>query len=154
MKRNLRLVVLAAVLVVAATGAGLWWFLRDDAPDAVALSTAVESVEDGEAGRSDDPATGTAGTEDVGGIEGTWAVDSTTGDFDFEKATGTFAGFRIAENLAGIGSTTAVGRTGDVEGSISIEGTTLTDASFQVDVTGITTNESRRDDKVQQALES
>ena len=80
-------------------------------------------------------------------------VDTTTGEFDYENATGTFAGFRIEEELASIGSTTAVGRTGDVAGSITIDGTTLTAATFEVDMSTITTNESRRDNKVAQALE-
>src|SRR5690606_18448571 len=46
----------------------------------------------------------------------------------------------------------AVGRTGDVTGGITIEGTTVTVGSFDVDLTTITTNESRRDDRVQSAL--
>ena len=58
-------------------------------------------------------------TADQAGIEGAWTVDTETGEFDYETATGTFAGFRIQEELASIGSTTAVGRTGDVSGSIS-----------------------------------
>jgi hypothetical protein len=60
-------------------GAGLWWFLRDDAPAPADLESAVA------------------------------AVDTDSGTFDYENATGTFAGFRIQENLASIGSTTAVG---------------------------------------------
>jgi polyisoprenoid-binding protein YceI len=41
-----------------------------------------------------------------------------------------------------------------VTGSITIEGTTLTAARFEVDMTTITTNESGRDDRVQEALET
>ena len=134
--------VVGAIVLVAA--GGIWWFLRDHAPAEVSLAAAVESVA-GADGRS----TGT-----VDGIEGSWAVDTEAGAFDYESATGTFAGFRIEEELAAIGSTTAVGRTGDVTGSITIEGTALTAASFEVDMTTITTNESRRDDRVQDALET
>lgn len=142
--RSPRTLALAAlVLVVVVVGAGLLWFLRDDAPEEVSLESAVESVT---------PTTG--GDVDPGGIEGAWAVDTSTGDFDFESATGTFAGFRIQEELASIGATTAVGRTGDVTGTMTIDGTTVTEAAFSVDVTTITTNEARRDDRVQQALET
>ena len=80
---------------------------------AVDIDTASESV------------TTTAGdgsTPAVTDVAGTWVVDTSTGEFDFESATGTFVGFRIQEELAGIGSTTAVGRTGEVTGSITIEG--------------------------------
>jgi polyisoprenoid-binding protein YceI len=133
---------LALVVLVAA---GLWWFLKDDAPPAVSLETAAEGVDPG----ADNAA---AGTTD--GLDGTWTVDTTSGEFDFESATGTFAGFRVDENLSGIGSTTAVGRTGDVSGQITIDGTTVTAGSFDVDLTTITTNESRRDDEVQEALDT
>jgi polyisoprenoid-binding protein YceI len=141
----------AAVLVFALIGAGLWWFFDDDAPAEVNLQNAVEQVQDTTAPVSSST-TISAATDD--GVSGTWAVDTETGDFDYETATGTFAGFRIAEKLSAIGSTTAVGRTGDVAGSVTIDGTTVTAGSFEVDLTTITTNESRRDDKVQSALET
>jgi polyisoprenoid-binding protein YceI len=140
--------VVSAIVLVAA--AGIWWFLRDDAPAEVSLAAAVESV----AGADPGGDATASGSDAADGIEGSWVVDTETGKFDFESATGTFAGFRIEEELASIGSTTAVGRTGDVTGSITIEGTTLTAASFEVDMTTITTNESGRDDRVQEALET
>jgi polyisoprenoid-binding protein YceI len=148
-----RLKVLIGVVgaIVLTAAAGIWWLLRDDAPAEVSLAAAVESVAGADSG-GDATASGSTGAVD--GIEGSWVVDTETGEFDYESATGTFAGFRIEEELASIGSTTAVGRTGDVTGSITIDGTTLTAASFEVDMTTITTNESRRDDRVQEALET
>ena len=128
---------MSAVVVLGAVG-GIWWFLRDDAPPRVSLEAAAQSV------------TGQTVTRE--GIAGDWTVDAETGTFDFESATGTFAGFRIEEKLTGIGSTTAVGRTGEVSGKITIEGTKLTAASFEVDTASITTNDRRRDDNVQIAL--
>jgi polyisoprenoid-binding protein YceI len=145
--RRLKFLACAIVLVVALGGAGLWWFLRDDAPAAVDLDTAAESVQPAD-GETESAADG------ADGVEGSWTVDTETGDFDYESATGTFAGFRVDEELSSIGSTTAVGRTGDVSGSIEIDGTTLTSAEFEVDLTTITTNESRRDDQVQEALDT
>ncbi|HEU5152961.1 MAG TPA: YceI family protein, partial [Iamia sp.] len=141
-----RTITVGLVLVVALLGAGAWWFLRDDAPAEADLATAVESVQD-EAGSSST----TAGDE---GVAGTWTVDTETGDFTYESATGTFAGFRIEEELAAIGSTTAVGRTDAVTGEVAIEGSTLTAAAFEVDLTTITTETSMRDDQVQRALET
>ena len=144
----MKVLAIAAIVVVLGAGAGLWWFFKDDAPDAVSLGAGVSQVEEGSAGTSE---TRSAGDE---GIAGTWVVDAATGDFDFEQATGTFVGFRINEQLAGIGSAQAVGRTGDVTGSVTFDEATLTAATFEADMRTITTNESRRDDRVQRALQT
>lgn len=148
-RKRTKVVVAVVVVLVAAVGAGAWWYLRDDAPAEVSLDAATEGLE------------GTTTTGDAGddegepaAIEGTWRVDTESGDFDFESATGTFAGFRIEEQLSSIGATTAVGRTGDVTGTMEIEGTTVTAARFEVDLSTITTNEGRRDRRVQEALET
>jgi polyisoprenoid-binding protein YceI len=150
--RTKLLIGVAVIALVGAGAGGVWWFLKDDAPAEVSLDAAVESVAGADSG-SGSAVDGSA-TATVDGIDGSWVVDTETGEFDFEGATGTFAGFRIEEELAAIGSTTAVGRTGDVTGSITIEGTALTAARFEVDMTTISTNESRRDDRVQDALET
>jgi len=136
----------ALVVLVVAGAAGAWWFLRDDAPAEVSLETAKKSVTTGDSSAT------TSGSSD--GIDGTWTVDDQSGSFDFESATGTFAGFRIKENLASIGSNTAVGRTGSVTGTMTVDGATVTDASFEVDLTTITTNDNRRNGRVQDALET
>jgi polyisoprenoid-binding protein YceI len=150
MSTRAKALIVVAVVVVAGVAGGLYWFLRDDAPDPVSLESAVDQVEEAGAG------TTTAPTETTveSALDGTWTIDSETGNFDFESATGTFAGFRVDEELAGIGASTAVGRTGDVTGSFTIEGGEVTEAGFEVDLTTITTNDSRRDDRVQEALET
>jgi len=142
MRTPLKIALALVLVAVVLGGIGVWWFFKDDAPPAVDLESARESV-----------TTETTGSAPEG-VDGTWSVDTETGAFDFETATGTFAGFRIQEELASIGATTAVGRTGDVTGSITIEGTTVVDGAFDVDLSTLTTNERRRDDRVQQALET
>jgi polyisoprenoid-binding protein YceI len=149
MKRRTTLLVATFAVVVLLGAGGIWWFLRGDAPAEVSLEAATESVAG--ADTADD---GSAATGSATGVEGTWTVDTATGDFDYESATGTFAGFRVDEELTAVGSSTAVGRTGDVTGAITIEGTTLTAAEFQVDLTTVTTNDGRRDGRVQDALET
>lgn len=150
---GMRLIIAALVVVLAAAGGGLWWFFSGDAPERVSIDAAARSVTTTTAAADDDTTTdATSPTAD--GIAGTWSVDTASGDFDFDSATGTFAGFRIDEVLSGIGSTEAVGRTGDVSGSFTIEGTTVTAATFEVDLTTITTDQSMRDRKVQEALET
>lgn len=152
MSARLRIVVAAVVAVAGLAGIGIWWFFSGDEPAPVSLSAAKESVTttDGEDGANGSTTSAPAAQ----GLAGTWSVDTETGDFDFESATGSFAGFRIKEELTAIGSTTAVGRTGEVAGALTIEGTTLTAASFSVDLATITTNDSRRDKRVQGALET
>ncbi len=158
--RPIKLLVGALVVGVLFAGVGLWWTLREDAPADVSLGAAIESVEgtadSDETGADENVATDIDETDTtaVGAIAGTWTVDTESGDFDYESATGSFVGFRIEEELRGIGSTTAVGRTGDVTGTMVIEGSTVTEASFDIDMTTITTNSSIRDDNVQDALET
>ncbi len=159
-----------ALIGVLAVGGGLYMFFSGSEPEAVSLDAALETVTtdstDAQSGDSDGDSSGDAdgsaedtttddasAGEDNGDITGVWNVDTDSGDFDYESATGSFVGFRIEEELRTIGSTTAVGRTGDITGSITIDGTVLTEASFTVDMTTITTNDSMRDDNVQDAIE-
>ncbi len=140
----------AAVAVVLLIGVGAWYFLfRDDAPDEVSLETATEQVT--ESGEGDSSGDGT--TAPTTAVAGTWTVDNESGSFDFESATGSFAGFRVQEELVSIGGTEAVGRTGEVTGTIVIDGTTLESAEVGVDMASITTDQSRRDGRVRDALE-
>jgi polyisoprenoid-binding protein YceI len=73
-----------------------------------------------------DPPSGTS-------VDGTWNV---TDESEF--------GYRVEEVLLGL-NTTAAGRSNQITGSMTIDGTTVTDASFTVDVGSITSDESRRD---------
>lgn len=139
-RRLLRWGLGALAVLVAVAAAGIWWFLRDDSPPEVELGSAVASLSTG-----DDSSVGLAGT---------WNVDTSIGEFSFEDSTGTFVGFRVREELSGIGSTTAVGRTPEVSGSLTIDGTTVTVVTVEADMTAITTNDSRRNDRVQSALDT
>lgn len=159
--KPLRIVLAVVVVLAILVGLLVYWVFGRDQPDAVSLDDAVESVqagaddpeendpEENDANSEGDPGQGdTTGPSDV---NGTWVVDTETGTFNFESADGSFVGFRIDEELT-VGSVTAVGRTGDVFGSITIDETTLTAASFEVDLTTLGTNDRRRDDEVQETL--
>jgi polyisoprenoid-binding protein YceI len=140
MARWKKLTIAGGAAVIALGALGVWWFLRDDAPSAVNLDAAVGAV-------------GTSGTAaSAGGVNGDWKVDTSVGQFDFENSTGTFVGFRVNEQLSGIGSTTAVGRTPAISGTMTIDGTKLTAANISADMTALTTNNSRRDGPARQAL--
>ncbi|MDW3220143.1 MAG: YceI family protein [Acidimicrobiales bacterium] len=129
------------------------WFLffKDDAPDAVDLGDANDQLDadlaasgDGDGGEDGDGPVPT-------GIDGVWAVDDEIGTFDFETASGSFAGFRVAEELT-IGETTAVGRSGGVTGSVTIDDGQLVGADVTVDMTSIVSNDPRRESAIRRAI--
>ena len=84
--------------------------------------------------------------------EGTWIIDSDSGSFTFEEASGSFVGFRIKEELARIGKITAVGRTGEVDGELIIGAGELQSVSVSADLSTLITNDSRRDRAARNAL--
>ena len=131
---------IAAVLVILLGFATWYSVFRDDSPPAVNLRTATRGQERG------------SGTETTS-LDGDWSVDPAIGDFaDFSSS---FAGFRVQEELAGIGAKTAVGRTPDVTGSITIDGTSISTTVIDVDMTTLKTDDDRRDNAIrQQAIET
>ena len=138
---------IAVVLLVL--GAGVWFFfLRSNAPPEVDLDSATEQLTSTTA--EDGTTTTTAKSPE--GIQGTWVIDNESGEFDFESASGSFAGYRVTEELASIGSSEAVGRTGAVSGEMVIEGTTMTSTDVTVDLSDIQSDKPRRDDRVLEAL--
>jgi len=80
-------------------------------------------------------------------IDGTWAADPSIGSFDYGAGdfSGSWAGYRVQEELVGIGGTVAVGRTPDVSGTLSLAGTQLIDATLSVDLTALVSDQSMRD---------
>lgn len=165
-------IVLIAVLVVA--GGGLWYlFFRPAGPAPVSLGSstpataAPTAAATQAAGASGAPATqapasdpaatavapGASAAAGTDGIAGTWTVDPSVGSFsDF---TGSFVGYRVKETLASIGATVAVGRTPDVTGSITIDGTSITAAELTADLTTLKSDDDRRDGQLKrQALET
>lgn len=147
-----RWVALVVGLPVLAGGLGLWWFvLRHDAPAAVDLDQAVAGIEATAPGARTGNGSGTAAASSTGSsaTDGTWTIDRSITN---AEGTGSFAGFRIDEVLVSVGSATAVGRSPSVEGTMTVSGATVTAAQVSVDLTDVTTNDSRRDGAVQRAL--
>lgn len=120
-------------------------------PTATSAASA-EPTEDASASASAETTTEPT-TAVADGVDGTWTVDPSVGSFS--DYTSAWAGFRVNEVLGqGIGSTTAIGRTPDVSGELTIDGTTLSAATIEVDLTTITSDRTRRDDAIQRALET
>jgi polyisoprenoid-binding protein YceI len=66
-------------------------------------------------------------------LEGTWTI-----------AEGSQVGYRVKEVLFGQ-SSEAVGRTEEITGSFTIDGNSLSEGSFEVDMASVTSDQSRRD---------
>jgi polyisoprenoid-binding protein YceI len=119
----------AAALAVVLLAVGIPFLytnvIADDAPDRLSASGGEEG--DG---------SGTAGAP-AGTVEGTWVVTD-----------GTEVGYRVKEVLMGQDAE-AVGRTDAVTGELAVEGAEITSASFEVDMTSVTSDEARRDNQFQ-----
>ncbi len=132
------LVVVVAAVVIGAAGAA--YMLSGSAPAAVSLQSAAPS-----------PSSGGAGS--AGSLDGTWKVDTSIGSFsDFSDS---FVGYRVNETLAQVGSTTAVGRTPKVSGTLTVAGGAVTAATVTADLTALQSDRPPRDAQLrQQALQT
>jgi polyisoprenoid-binding protein YceI len=72
------------------------------------------------------------------------APGSTAGTSRWAATDASQVGYRVQEVLFGV-DTTAVGRTDQVQGTLTIDGTQVTGVDFTVDVASIKSDESRRD---------
>src|SRR5688572_1627644 len=138
MTRNKTLLrgIAAFVVGLLAIGGGLF-ILGGGEPASVDLGRAVAAA--GGTGSAT-----TAMPSSSSELEGTWTVvdDGTS-----------FVGYRVQEELAGIGATTAVGRTTAVAGSLTFDGEEITAVSIEADVSQLQSDQSRRDMALrQQAL--
>lgn len=130
----LAIVVLPIVAIVIFLG------LRDDGPDELVIGDRADDTEDvaedaaGDTGDGDVPEEAILALVD---IEGAWTL---TGD--------SVAGYRVVEDfVGGVADFEAVGRTSTIEGDLTIEGTTVSEAEFSVDVASITSDDSTRDNQ-------
>jgi polyisoprenoid-binding protein YceI len=110
---------------------------------ALILGTAAVQAQDAE-----EPSADTTMAAD--GINGTWAVDLSIGDF--EDFSSSWVGFRVAEELNPGGKVEAVGRTPVVSGQLDASGTTIENVVIEADLTAIISDRPRRDDAIQRAL--
>jgi polyisoprenoid-binding protein YceI len=137
-------IALGVVGIVVLAGAGWYLFVRDDAPPPVSLDAAVAQATSTTTTTTvpvDDPAATTTTTStpaaptSSAGADGIWAV----------VPADSFVGYRVREELSGIGATEAVGRTSDVAGAMTIEGAIVTAVALEVDMTTLESDSGRRD---------
>ena len=122
---RLPLIIGGAVVLIAVLVGGFLYLTRDTSDEKLTLT------EDTSAG---------GGSVDVASLDGTWTVAPGTGDDT------TVAGYRVEEEfVAGARKVTANGRTNDVTGTMTVAGGSVTEGSFTVDMTTLTSDEGRRD---------
>jgi polyisoprenoid-binding protein YceI len=130
-------VVALAIVVVG----GTWLYIHvieGPAPAPLSLksaapSTAASTPSASTPAASSSSGTASAGTASAGPVAGTWRVGS-----------GSIVGYRVNEVLAGQNNV-AVGRTSTISGTMTIRGTTVTAASFTVQMATIQSDQSQRD---------
>jgi polyisoprenoid-binding protein YceI len=96
---------------------------------------------------------GVTSTIGPAGLDGTWTVDQTIGSFsDFSDS---FVGYRVNETFTNQKANTAVGRTPQVTGTLTLAGTSITSVEITADLTRLTSDDDRRDGQLQrQAIET
>ena len=124
----------------------------DDGTDGAAEATDDSGSDAGDADQVDDDVAPDDGALAFEGVVGTWAVDDEFGDFTFDTASGSFAGFRVDKSLFTGQGVTAVGRTGGVTGTVTIGDGVLTGAEITVDMTSIVSDESGREGAIRDAV--
>ncbi|TAK79926.1 MAG: YceI family protein [Dehalococcoidia bacterium] len=139
------LVGIAAILAAV----GLFWFFGGDAPEAASVDAALAQA----AASSPSPVTPASPTVLASGTAAATATPGApvdlAGTYQVVKGDGTFAGYRIKEELRTIGSNTAVGRSPDVTGSLTFEGKVITAVEVTVSVASLKSDDSRRDNFMQ-----
>jgi len=128
MLHRYRWLLIAFGVLIAAPIVGTFLYLnviRDDPAERLSLDDVTTTTGDG--------TTTPDGAATSDGIDGAWTLGE-----------GSIVGYRVSEELFGQ-SAEAVGRSEGVTGSLTIDGTTVTAASFEVDMSTFESDESRRD---------
>jgi polyisoprenoid-binding protein YceI len=134
---------LATMGVIVLGGAALYYtMVPHDTPAQATLTDAVASVQ------SSQPTAPAAATSDTQAeqLAGTWVI---------APASESFVGYRVQEELASIGTFTAVGRTQAVTASLTFDGTAITDVQVAADLATLASDSAMRDGQLKrQALET
>jgi polyisoprenoid-binding protein YceI len=116
----------ALIVVVVAVPYAFIHFVQGTAPAPLALSATSSASSPAQASGAGN-----------GMTDGTWKLQGSS-----------IVGYRVDEVLFGQ-SHTAVGRTTSITGSLTSAGKTVTDATFTVDMTTVTSDDDRRDEQFQ-----
>src|SRR4051812_33188428 len=144
-KRGKLLGALGVLAIAGIIGAGaLYYFvIRNDSPDAVSIDNAINATRNGSQGGS---TSGLTGDDRDKALAGTWRV---------VPGANSFVGYRVQEELAGVGSATAVGRSNGVEGTLQFDGDKITAVQGNAHLTPLKRDKAPRDGQLKrQAIET
>ena len=145
-------VIALVVLGALAVAGGLaYLFLRGAPPPPVSIASASPAAS--AASGTVAPLPTGAGAVGPDGMDGTWTVDASIGSFsDFSSS---FVGYRVDETFTDQRANTAVGRTPDVEGSLTLSGSQVTAVEITADLTSLESDDDRRDGQLRrQAIQT
>jgi polyisoprenoid-binding protein YceI len=141
--RNRNLILAAIGVVVIAgivVGYGLWYILIGPGSPA-AVSSGAPGIPVG------------ANITAPASLDGTWNVNTSLGTLS--DGTASFAGYRVQEQLVGVGGHTAVGRTLKVSGSMTLTGAVVSNVQITADLTALASDNPNRDGQLrQQAIQT
>jgi len=134
-RRNLLLVAIAVFVVAAIAGGGFGlWYILVGPPGPAAVGDAAPVIPAG------------ASVPAPAALDGSWQVNQSLGSIgDF---TSSWVGYRVQEQLAGVGGHTAVGRTPKVTGSLTLAGSKVSAVSITADLTVLVSDDAQRDDQL------
>ncbi len=134
--RLVKWLVVGLVVVVGLAVAGWYFFLKSDPEPRAAIKDTPVVTQSTVAGQA------------ATGADGTWTVKPGNSQ--------NFVGYRVTEKLfANISESTATGRTDNVTGTMTIDGTTVKDVTVTADLRDLTSDNSFRDGRIKSSgLES
>lgn len=134
-RRNLLLVAIAVFVVAAIAGGGFGlWYILVGPPAPAAVGDAAPVIPAG------------ASVPAPAALDGSWQINQSLGSIgDF---TSSWVGYRVQEQLAGVGGHTAVGRTPKVTGSLTLAGSKVSAVSITADLTVLVSDDAQRDDQL------
>jgi len=146
MQRSARYALIAVVAIVVLGTLAFWFFvLRSTAPERAALpdrpaAEATDTTAVATDATTDDATTDATADDADASPEGVWTL---------EPGSAGFVGYRIDELFAGDTiKVTAVGRTPAVTGTLTIDGTTITEAEVEADLSQMVSDSERRDNYI------
>jgi len=137
--------ILAAVGAIA-VAAGAWYFvIRSDAPEEVSLEAALEAAKTTTTTTTTTTTAPSATATSGGTTSSNDGASTLTGTWNLVGGGSSFAGYRVQEQLVGIGSATAVGRTTAVTGTLQYDGKQITSVEVVADLSKLASDKAMRD---------
>jgi polyisoprenoid-binding protein YceI len=148
MKNRLLLGGLFAAVAAIAVAAGVYYFvIRSDAPEEVSLGAALDAARTTTTTTSTTTPSSTSSGSGASSSGNDASASSTnlTGTWNLVGGGSSFAGYRVQEQLVGIGSATAVGRTTAVSGSLQYDGKQISNVEVTADLSKLASDKPMRD---------